>query len=422
MVKSVKTVQIPYEITNEILQLLETFRNMVNYCIYVGLEKNITSRFSLSNEVYNELNKHGLHSWYSLSAIEIATAILKNYRKAKRRNPNVKHPYAKKLMAKLGNLGYKIIGNELRIPIKPKQYFYVKLHKRALEFLSDTTLKLGSITLTDRKVALTFIKTSNEFAKPRGYVAYDINEKSVDGAYIENNKIVFRSYDLSKICSIKHGCFEKVRKVQSKYARDRRISQKIQRKLFLNQNNRVYSILHKVSSDMVNHAKKNNYGIILEDLKGIRKFINQKVLGLNKFNKKIQYVSKFSKKLKRRLNSWNFRRLQNFIEYKAKWEGVKVVYVSAKNTSKICSICGSIIYPKEQTCRKCGINRHLNAALNMLKTQDESLRFRLNRSTDEVMPSPLNKARNKCGEVVLHLNTTEPIFHQCSKGIKEMSR
>ena len=58
---------------------------MVNKCIEVGLEKGITSIYALVGEVYHDLRQLGLHSWYALSAIEVATAILKNYRKAKRK-------------------------------------------------------------------------------------------------------------------------------------------------------------------------------------------------------------------------------------------------------------------------------------------------------------------------------------------------
>jgi putative transposase len=243
--------------------------------------------------------------------------------------------------------------------------------------------------------------------EPKGYVAYDTNEKSIDGAYIENGKLTSKSYDLSEICTIRHGYFERVRKVQAKYANDRRVSQKIQRKWFLNHNNRVNSILHKVSLDIVKHAKEKGYGIILEDLKGIRESINRKVLGVNKFNGKLQRISRHSKKLKRRLNSWSFRKLQNFIEYKANWEGVKVIRVNARNTSKVCAICGCVMQdPKAKLLECCGISRHLNACLNMLKTQDERVRFALNRSPNEVMPSPLNKAENKRREVALTQNAT----------------
>ncbi|MEM2851023.1 MAG: hypothetical protein QXW18_04375, partial [Candidatus Bathyarchaeia archaeon] len=84
-------------------------------------------------------------------------------------------------MAKLGNQAYKIVDGKLRIPIKPKKYLYVPLHKRALVFLSDSTLKLGSVTLTARTVSVAFSKTA-EVIEPKGYVAYDVNEKSIDEA------------------------------------------------------------------------------------------------------------------------------------------------------------------------------------------------------------------------------------------------
>jgi hypothetical protein len=61
-----KVVQIPYKPTGSVLSLLESFRNMVNYCIDAGLEKNTSSRFGLQNNVYRHLEEFGLHSWYGL--------------------------------------------------------------------------------------------------------------------------------------------------------------------------------------------------------------------------------------------------------------------------------------------------------------------------------------------------------------------
>ncbi|MBS7612314.1 transposase [Candidatus Bathyarchaeota archaeon] len=121
----------------------------------------------------------------------------------------------------------------------------------------------------------------------------------------------------------------------------------------------------------------------MEQFKYIRKSANRKILCINKFNGKVQRVSKRSKKLKRRLNSWSFRKLQNFIEYKARWEGVKVIYVNPKGTSQTCPICGYVVKPNGQLfeCPKCGwvMDRHLNAAINLLKTQDDTLRFSMDR-------------------------------------------
>jgi len=83
-VKAMKCVGIPYQPSQDVLKFLEAFRDMVNYCIHVGLGKGITSRFRLTGEVYHRLMKYGYHSWYVLSAIEVAATILKNYRKARK--------------------------------------------------------------------------------------------------------------------------------------------------------------------------------------------------------------------------------------------------------------------------------------------------------------------------------------------------
>jgi putative transposase len=394
-----KTVQIPYEPTGTVINLLETFRNMVNYCVDVGLEKNVSSRFRLQDEVYHHLGEYGLHTWYGLSAIEAATAILKNYRKAKRRCRYVRAPHASKLMAKLGNQGYRVVDGKLRIPIKPKEYFYIHLHKRVRCFLSDAALKLGSVTLTACKVSVTFSKNV-EVDEPRNYTGYDTNERSIDRASIsEDGELIVENHDLSMVSQIRHGYFERVRIVQAKYSRDRRVARKIQKRWFTNQNNKVNTILHQVTSAIVTEASNNRQGIILEDLKGIRNSVNKKVLTVNKFNAKTQMISRHPRMLKRRLNSWSFQKLQGFIEYKAIWDGVKVVKVSPRNTSRIGAICGCVMQdPKAKTLECCGTNRHVNACLNLLSTQDETLRFSVDRSARVAVIRPLNKAVSQSGE------------------------
>lgn len=62
----------------------------------------------------------------------------------------------------------------------------------------------------------------------------------------------------------------------------------------------------------------------MEKLKGIRENMNG------------------SAKLNRRLHAWNFRKLQMYIEYKANLEGIPVVYVEPKNTSKKCHRYGYV--------------------------------------------------------------------------------
>jgi putative transposase len=397
--QTVKTMQVPYEATGVVLNLLESFRTMVNHSIQAGAEKNLTSRLSLQREAYHHLSGFHLHTWYGLSAVEVATAILKNYRKARRRRRNVRMPRATKLMAKLGNQGYKVVNGKLRIPIRPREYFYVPLHKRAVQLLSDASIKLGSVTVTACMVSVAFSRTA-EITEPKGYVAYDTDERSIDGARMQDGKLCSESYDLSRVSEARHGYFERVRRVQAKYSSDRRVARKIQRRWFANQNNKVNTVLHQVSSAIVKEARNSGQGIILEDLKNIRVAVNKKVLGLNRFSGKTQMISRHSKELKRRLNSWSYRKLQSFIEYKALWEGVKVIKVSPRNTSRVCAVCGCVMRDlKAKTLECCGVNRHVNACLNMLRIQDESLRFRLDRSAHVAVIRPLSKAVSQSGEV-----------------------
>jgi transposase len=130
-------------------------------------------------------------------------------------------------------------------------------------------------------------------------------------------------------------------------------------------------------------------------------------LGVNKVNGKTQEISNCSKRLKRRLNSWSFRKLQGFIEYKALWEAVKVVKVNPRNTSRVRAVCGCTSKdPKAKTLECCGIGRHVNACLNMLRTQDETLRFSVDRSARVAVIRPLDKAVSQSGEV--NSNTHHP--------------
>ena len=79
-------------------------------------------------------------------------------------------------------------------------------------------------------------------------------------------------------------------------------------------------IHHKVANKIVKVALKTNSAIALENLKEIRKKINH------------------SKGLNGRLHRWGFRKFQQVLEYKAKLNGIEVVYVNPHKTSTLCPI------------------------------------------------------------------------------------
>lgn len=113
-------------------------------------------------------------------------------------------------------------------------------------------------------------------------------------------------------------------------------------------------INHVISKSLVAKAKGTGRGIALEDLKGIRD------------------RTRFRKAQRAKMGGWAFHQLRSFIEYKAKREGVELVLVDPKNTSRECPSCGHIDKANrpsqaEFRCVACGHTGHadVNAARNI---------------------------------------------------------
>jgi len=111
---------------------------------------------------------------------------------------------------------------------------------------------------------------------------------------------------------------------------------------------------HIVSKSIIEEAVKSDAKIIvLEDLTNIRKRI------------------KGNKRIRSRLHRWSWYELQQFVEYKARAKGIKVVYVNPAYTSQTCSICGCLGSRHKHLfkCPNCGSYQHsdCNAAINLLK-------------------------------------------------------
>jgi len=328
---------------SELQPVFDYFRNIVNVAIRVGIKKNLTSKFKLHHENYYKLRSE-FHSRYVYGALECAASKLKLFRKVSRRNPQAKIPYVSKNHLILDNQSYKILDDTINIPVKPHQHCRIPLNPYVLEQLKNT--KLGSITITEDKIIISYSKEIPE-QKPSDFMAVDRNLDNATTFDTQNKSTI---YDLQKANQIKQTC----RQTKSKFKRnDARIRKKIFSKYGKKEKNRVHDIIHKTSKQII----RQNMGIILEDIKRIRKLYRK--------------GNGQGKKFRGKMNSWSFYELQRQIEYKARWLGLPVKYVKASGTSSKCAECGSKMKPEEHRmlfCTSCNVvvDRDINAAKNIL--------------------------------------------------------
>ena len=362
LVIAMRSVRQKHQASLELLWLLDEFRRMVNVCIAVGIEENVSSLKTLSLASYHRLSRDIL-GYYRLGAIGIATGILRNYRKAVRKNPWTRVPFARKLMLTTC-YGFKIRNGLLRLPVKPREYVYLKLNDHTLQAIS--ALSVRSVTLTPGWVSISYSKEMVEI-EPEEYLGVDCNLDNVTTASVNGTA---QGFDLSKATRINAD----YRSVKSRFKRnDIRIRTRVFSKYGEKQRNRVQPLLHSVSKRIVEDAKTRRYGIVMEKLTGIRRLYRR--------------GNGQSRNRRARMNGWSYGELQRQIEYKARWEGVKVIYVPARDTSKRCSICGYKTLESTQRrlwCPHCGaiLDRDENAARNIAAG---GLRFSPNGPPGEAM-------------------------------------
>jgi len=343
--------------------LLEQFRQMLNDCTRIGLAENVTSLKSLSLKAYSQLSRYDAVSYYKLCAISAATGILRNYRKARRKNPYVKEPYARR--ARLTTCyGFKVRDSQLSLPIRAGEHVQISLNKHVQAAIKDFTVR--SVTLTEGRLSLAYASEVQQ-VQPRGFIGIDRNLDNVTVAATDG---IVQQHDLSDATRVK----VTYQKLRSHFKRnDVRISRRVSGKYGCKQHEKVQQILHHASKLIVTEAKAKRYGIAMEKLTGIRRLYRRG-----------NWQGRW---YRGRMNSWSYVELQRQIEYKARWEGLPVIYVHPHGTSSRCSICGQKMKPEENRtlrCPSCGyvVDRDVNAAKNILA---RALRFGAVGLTSEAM-------------------------------------
>jgi len=375
-VECVLGVPFGYEPNEETRKLLEDFRDMVNFCIDHAYRRRVTSYARLRKGVYEEWKRRWDYSTHFChSACKIALAMLKTYRKKHREGK----PEAKKLFMQLDPTLYRFYGDRIRISVRPRQFLYIDLkfgeyQKKFIDAWRDGKLRTGEITINETKVIIPF-KKEVDLTEPKDWIAIDVNETNITA--VSSNPHTLRiDHELRTI----HTTYFQIRRGIQKLSKEKPgTAQRLLEKYSRREKGKAQDLCHKISRRIVNFAKQNGLGIIMEDLRGIRKRV------------------KYGRKLNRRLHAWNFRRLQLYIDYKARLEGLPVVYLSPAGTSSTCPICGGKLAPNGSRMVRCQCgyenDRDITACINMLRMRGAPLP---QKAIDEAPKAEMERIVIKC--------------------------
>jgi putative transposase len=347
--------------------MLDQFRRMVNDCVRIGVAENVSSLKSLSLKAYKQLEQYDTMSYYKLGAISRATGILRNYRKARKKVPETREPYARRPQLTTC-YGFKVRASEgvLLLPFRPKQSLRMPLNAHTLRVLSEPGIQIRAVILTGERLSICYAKEVKPI-QPCGLIAIDRNLDNLTAADSEG-RITRR--DLAEATEVK-AMYREIRSHMQR--RDMRVRRTVTGKYGRIQSEKVKQILHQASKQIILDAKRKQYGIAMEKLTGMRRLY--------------RHGNWQGRGYRAMMNSWSYYELQRQIQYKAQWEGIPVIYVKPYGTSVKCSICGSRMKPEENRQLKCPscefhVDRDVNAARNILA---RALRFGAVASAGEAM-------------------------------------
>ena len=155
---------------------------------------------------------------------------------------------------------------------------------------------------------------------------------------------------------------DKLAKYQSKFSKTKKGSFK---------RKKLKKIVAKIHSKIVN--KRTDFAHKLS-----RRIVNKnQIIVFEKLNIE-QMQQKTFKGIRKSIGDVAWNQFMNFVKYKAEWAGRQTIFINPRNTSKMCSGCGTLV-DKDLSVRihscSCGciMDRDHNAAINILRLGMESL-------------------------------------------------
>ena len=335
----VKLLPTPEE-KQSLLKTMERFNEACNYISNVAFENKLFGQVALHRLIYREVRERfGLSSQFTIRAIG---KVSQSYR-AHKKTPHTFKPhsavvYDERLLSfrDLSLASLLTLDGRCRIPLVFGKY--AKLEQRRILGQADLIYCKGSFFL-----CLVIDLPNAAPIEATGYLGVDVgivnlatDSMGQEFSGEEVDAVRIRSTRLKKRLQAR-GTKSAKRHLKKLSGRERRFKRHTN---------------HTISKQIVEKAKGTLQAIAIEDLKGLRVTVR--------------------KAERERFGKWSFDELRRFVEYKAEIDGILVVAVDPRHTSRTCSRCGHCEKANRKSqsefiCRQCGYstNADFNAAVNI---------------------------------------------------------
>ncbi len=344
-----------------LVPLLNDIRLCTNRAVRAALEPNLTARGSLVPFAQCWARENRVHFAHARRATEVAVALLKGHRHRLRQGRRSSVPWVRQpfLLATGKTFHLDPVTGKVRLSLRPLEWcsFVVPLSDHHRAILATPGVRVKELQIRPDRVSLVVEKEVPEPYAPTSLLALDTNESSLDGVQVSAQGTTPVTVPFSEVRVVQQRHFERRRRLGRKKAHDRRVGRRLGRREGRREHNRVTQRLHRLSKQLVRVAAREHAVLALERLENL------------------PVLRRRAPRTRRRLSSWPRRELHRQLFYKAEEQGVPVILVNPRNTSRTCPRCGAIAQRRSRVgtmfeCGSCGwtLDRQLNAGANIART------------------------------------------------------
>jgi putative transposase len=305
-----------------LVEFLKTYRDSVQLVVdeIWGLSE-VPSRTELHTTFYSRLRELGFRAHHVSEIYRRAKEVVESTRKN-----NGSKPVLRKLTARIHPLDCRLDLDTKTIKIAVLHDKWVELKLKWYRYLDkylDGSWRSGEVLLSYKcgrfYVYITFHKDVTP-REPKAVMGVDMNFNNITYTIIDlNGELV--SIGVIPFKGLKRALHNRrlAEELQRKYPRNWRFlkwARRARARWLSKTRNILVDAAHRVSKRIVEVAREHGAVIVFEDLEKIRENSNG------------------GRKLSWETQLWCYRRIQSYAEYKALLEGLRVVYVDPRGTSK----------------------------------------------------------------------------------------